>query len=164
MIPRLATFISIDPGFAESNGTGWCIFRDSRPVLAGLAVADDHGASLAIRCEQIRRKVPTQIAGLDLPRVIEHMKVYPGPQQKGDQNDLISLAYLEGVLAAGAPEVHLVVAREWKGNIPKDVLQTRIVKWMSSIGFAPELPRAKEKRGSVLEACGIGQYVLGRMR
>ena len=165
MIDHLTTFISIDPGFSKSNGTGWCIFVDSRPVLAGLATADDHDATLSVRCEQIRLKVPTHWGGgTPLPRVIEHMKIYPGPRQKGDQNDLIDLGYLEGVLAAGALEVRLLYAREWKGNVPKDVLQARIEARMREEGFKPELPKAEEKRGSVLEGIGIGYHVVGRMR
>ena len=166
------SFIAIDPGFAEANGTGWCMVLAGRISLFGLATADDHRASLAVRCEQVRRGVPTSYRPtgfsepVSLHRVIEHMRVYPGPQQKGDQTDLLNLAYLEGLLAAGAPSVELITARTWKGNVPKPVMQARIEKRVREDGLGwrlDEQPKAKEKRGSVLEACGLALFKLGRL-
>lgn len=165
MIPGLDNFVAIDPGFAKSNGTGVAIvvhraFIDLRIVRVG-------AGDLSVRAEQIRRQIPTHVphgAGhIELARVIEHMRVYPGPQQKGDQNDLLDLSYLEGVIGAGASVVHLVPARKWKGNMPKDKMQERILARLRQHApkFIDDLPKAKEARGSALEAAGLAFWTLG---
>lgn len=164
MIRDLQTFIAIDPGFAEKNGTGWCMVIDSQIRRLALAEAIDHKASLAIRARQIAAQIPAAVqigmVHTRLPRVIEHMRVYPGPQQKGDQNDLLDLAFLEGALSVD--DTRLVAARSWKGNTPKDIMQARIEQRLRRFGVdLSGLPRAKEKRGSVLEAGGLAIWAMG---
>ncbi len=168
MIPDLHTFVAIDPGFAKGNGTGWCLVVARQIYQLSLATATDHRASLATRAKQIAACIPASFRAtgftepIPLPRVIEHMRIYSGPQQKGDQNDLLDLAYLEGKLDEG--DVRLVPARTWKGNVPKDIMQTRIEKKLLALGVdLSGLPRAKEKKGSVLEAAGIALWVMGAL-
>lgn len=160
------TFLAIDPGFAKGNGTGWALFHETRLHAAGLA--DSTEPTFEARVREICAGIP---AYQPQPhRVIEHMRIYPGPQQKGDQNDLLNLAFLEGALALAAPSFELVPARAWKGNAPKSVVQERIAK-----RFVPGTEehrvfeeallkiRSVEKRGSVIEAVGLGLWRVKRL-
>ncbi len=165
MIHGLEHFVAIDPGFAEANGTGVAVVVHR--ALIDLRVERVGADDLSVRAEQIRKRIPTHVphgtGHIELARVIEHMRVYPGPQQKGDQNDLLDLAYLEGVIGAGASVVYLVPARKWKGTTPKEKMQSRILGRLQT--YAPQfidgLPKAKEARGSALEAAGLAFWTLG---
>lgn len=171
MIPNLpSVFMAIDPGFSKGNGTGWALFVNRQ--LHSLGLADSDEADFGARIREICAAVP---AFQPQPhRVIEHMRIYPGPQQKGDQNDLLNLAFLEGALALAAPSFSLVPARSWKGNAPKAVMQDRIVKRFDELAGGDPIEssiftnamqkiRSQEKRGSLIEAAGIGLWAVGRL-
>lgn len=171
MIPGLPpVFMALDPGFAKNNGTGWALFVNKQLHSAGLS--DSVEAAFPDRIREICAGIP--VYQPQPHRTIEHMRIYPGPQQKGDQNDLLDLAFLEGALAAAASSFSLVPARSWKGNVKKDVLQERISKRfditkggdpIESAVFhdAVQKIRSAEKRGSVIEAVGIGLWAVGRL-
>jgi len=66
--------------------------------------------------------------------------------------------------------VRLVPARSWKGNVPKNIMQDRIsarFELGSPEGrvFEDALLKlgAAEKRGSLIEACGLGLWTCGRL-
>jgi len=162
MIP--AAFLALDPGFSKSNGTGWALFVGGQLLAAGLS--DSTETDFRARIGEIVAGVPKTAPH----RVIEHMRIYPGPQQKGDQNDLLNLAFLEGALSRDAESYELVEARSWKGQVDKEIMQARIAKRFpiltpEGIVFDRALSkiRAREKVGSVVEACGIGLFRAGRL-
>lgn len=175
MIPIPDQLLAIDPGFGQKNGTGWAMFWGERwgcrLGACGLATSnvDDFEARVREICDGVPKNFVydgTSAASPVLPRFIEHMRVYPGPQQKGDQNDLLNLAFLEGALARDVPEWHLIEARIWKGNVPKDKMQDRIWGRLSpeekALVDATGI-KAAAKRGSLLDAIGLGLWVTKRL-
>lgn len=151
-------FISIDPGHAKSNGTGWAFFSNGELLQAGLADSDE--PDFVLRCKEIVAQIPYP----QVPRVVERMRVYPGPQQKGDQNDLLDLSILVGIIIANTPIVELYPARSWKGQVDKKIMQARIEKRLTSAEQA-RLPkmRSKDKYGSLLEGIGLGLWIAKRL-
>lgn len=100
--------------------------------------------------------------------VIEIPQVYPGQQQKGDQNDLILLAVMVGKFAERAKEqrfgVALVKPREWKGQLPKDVCWRRVRETLTPLEFSriPEL--SKSRAHNMHDAIGLGTWFQKRWR
>lgn len=98
--------------------------------------------------------------------VIEIPKIYPKAQQKGDQQDLITLAFQAGKLAqaTGAPTVHPVLPQTWKGQLPKDVCWLRCQALLTSeeLSLIPKL--APSILHNVQDAIGIGLWKLGRLK
>lgn len=87
-------------------------------------------------------------ANVPLPRtlVVEVPQVYAGSKQKGDPNDLIQLAGVLGALTGLFRCATVGYApREWKGQVPKDVHNRRILGKLS----------ASER--TILESCGVSQ-------
>ncbi len=79
---------------------------------------------------------------------------------KGDPNDLLELAYLEGsfqIIASDA--VKLVPARDWKGQVPKNVMKPRIQR---SLNERERTTVRDAIKG--LNASGIGLHHYGRLR
>jgi hypothetical protein len=86
-------------------------------------------------------------------------------RSKCDPNKLIKLAVLAGRLTAGTSWecVEQIYPITWKGNVPDQILYTRILNKLSLAErmVIPKLP--KSKLHNVLDAVGIGLYDLGRM-
>lgn len=98
--------------------------------------------------------------------ILERPQVYRQAQQKGDPNDLITLAiqlgrYVERLEAAGT-KTALVLPSAWKGQVPKDVHHRRIVAKLSpaeASRVASRLERvAESKRHNVLDAVGLAKW------
>lgn len=99
--------------------------------------------------------------------VIEQMRVYPGPQQKGDQNDLIEVAATVGAVCAGAywDQIRIVYPREWKGTTPKKIFAERIKSRLSEAELADvQVLKNKKQELDLWDAVGIGLFDLGRLR
>lgn len=106
--------------------------------------------------------------GVTLGRlVVEVPRVYPAANQKGDQNDLISVALVAGACAGGiaAEDVVTYYPREWKGTMDGDALIENYVKPGINPGEAKAviLPRAKGLAHNVWDSVGIGLHYLGRL-
>jgi hypothetical protein len=165
--------LSIDPGISPTSGTGWALFHQSGSSselrVAGLARPSD--GELVVRCRGIVEQVIRGIGDIVLNAlVLEHMVVYPLPRMKGDPNDLLALAVLEGVflgLPVPTSGVHLLPARAWKGQVPKEVIRDRIEAALAQ----PEREVLKgalagvngSVRHNVYDAVGLGLYALGRL-
>jgi hypothetical protein len=94
------------------------------------------------------------------------MHVYPGPQQKGDQNDLIAVATVVGAVCAGNrwESIRLVEPREWKGTIKKAIFAERIEGRLTTQEKETVLlPGNKKLALDVWDAVGIGLFDLGRL-
>ncbi len=100
--------------------------------------------------------------------IIEVPQVYPGQQQKGDQNDLINLAVVVGRYAEQATacgfRVMLVKPREWKGQLPKDVCWQRVRETLSTIELARMDKVPKSKAHNMHDAIGLGTWFQKRWR
>ncbi len=175
----MTRILTIDPGISAKSGTGWACFDGgtlplaSRLLKAGIAIASPE-QTLPEKCRGIIETVTKglQGAGAICPDVllIEHMVVYPMPRMKGDPNDLIDLAVLEGAfLAMPVPTAgtRLIEARAWKGQVPKKILQKRIESKLRPEELATFLACTKgvnaDRLHNVWDAVGIGLHWLGRL-
>jgi hypothetical protein len=96
--------------------------------------------------------------------VIEVPRVYPAAQQKGDQNDLISVALVAGAVAGRFRLVKTYYPRDWKGTIDADRLIEEWIKpRLSKIEWgAVTLPTANSLAHNVFDAIGIGLKFVDR--
>lgn len=100
--------------------------------------------------------------------VIEVPQVYPGQQQKGDQNDLIDLAVTVGRYAEHATShrfvVTLVKPREWKGQLPKDVCWQRVSETLTAHERENVARVPKSQAHNMHDAIGLGTWFQKRWR
>lgn len=162
-----AYLMAVDPGFSASSGTGWAFF--DRGALAACGVITPKSTRLAEKIEEIRNilddvgRMAVRVFVIEIPRV------YPGPRQKGDQNDIIDLAVVAGALIApNASEKLLVHPRTWAGTVPKKIRHERLLRKESEGGVLSAAERARfpggAKAHNAFDAVGIGLWAIGRGR
>lgn len=100
---------------------------------------------------------------MNLTRVIlEFPRIYPrAAQQKGDLNDLLDLAGVDGAIAglfSGCEILH-VFPSDWKGQVPKPIMTKRIYSKLSEA----EKAVLANKDHNTLDAVGIGLHHFGRL-
>lgn len=85
--------------------------------------------------------------------VIEHMQIYPGRKQKGDPNNLIKLAMIEGAIIGTVDhsQALLPTPRAWKGGVPKKIHHKRIRE---------RLPKLGKCSADAVDAVGLALYGL----
>jgi hypothetical protein len=100
--------------------------------------------------------------------IIEIPQVYPGQQQRGDQNDLIRLAVMVGRYADRATacgfRVTLFKPREWKGQLPKDVCWRRVRETLTLLELDNLEKLPKSKAHNMHDAIGLGTWFQKRWR
>lgn len=164
MKKRLVTrSYSVDPGL---GGTGWAEWRGKKaPTRVGVIAANRrHEDELAARCEDIAYALSEEIKWggglytqvhviLELP---QHMTSLKGIAAQAGA--VYKLAFLVGYLAKAVYPctVHVVTPGEWKGQLPKDVVQRRITKHLGE-----ETCRALNIRTHAWDAVGIGLWTSG---
>lgn len=96
-----------------------------------------------------------------LALVQEVMKVYP--KQKGDADDLLELNGVNGAIAALIPAstYQAYYARDWKGQVPKEIHNARVEAKLQS-QEAAVIESTPSLRHNVLDAIGIGLHYIGR--
>lgn len=156
------------------------VFSTVDPGLRGCGVAEFKGGEL-YRAAYIRNPVTSgrgydahsQLGGAVIDWIsacserviIEHPIVYPSSNNIGDPNDLLDVVAVGAAVAAGfnAGYIETVFPREWKGQVPKDVMTERISRAIT----AEERPRIEKCQASlmhnVLDAVGIGLHKLNRL-
>ncbi len=125
------TLLAIDPG---TKKIGWAFFSGKCLVRCGLSRVDavDGLGRLAL------------LHALNLPCA---------------QKDLIAVATVGAAVASMKCDfVRYVPAREWKGQVPKDIHHTRILDKLT----IEELPLASKANHDTLDAIGLGLFQLGR--
>ncbi len=141
-IPPGTSLVTYDPG----EWPGCALWQDGQLSGAG------KGKLFAYWC------------ACELPRI------YPMGKSKARPNDIIKLAVSAGRLTATWPEDRLiwVPPHEWKGQVPDKILYDRILSALSPEEFklleTCLMPHAKGKHHNILDAVGIGLYVLKRRR
>lgn len=149
---KLLTF---DPG----RMTGWARFVDNQLVEAGTMKPYEHGVRAAFEDADV-----PDIADLV---VIENPRWYPH-KTKGDVNELLDLAVLVGQLEGffEKTKVELVSPRTWKGTVPKEIHNRRVLAALrpEELAVLPKRPRAKDYDHNMTDAVGLGLWKLGRMR
>lgn len=166
------SFMTWDPGLSAKSGTGWSRF--TQPLgphfpheLESAGVIVVRGTTLEEKLSSLRNQAQNLLVW-DEPRYIEHMRIYPGPRQKGDQNDLVELAVAEGLLISIAREFTLVPPHTWTGTVPKE----KRAAWIMGDEDCKPLLNARERAildaipgkrvHNAIDAVGIGLWVTGR--
>jgi hypothetical protein len=97
--------------------------------------------------------------------VVEVPQVYTGQQNKGDANDLIDLAGVDGAIAAMAysgTEIIWYLPRSWKGTVPKPIHNKRV---MDKLALTEKVVVGHwSTNHNVIDAIGIGKFHLNQKR
>lgn len=153
-------FYAFNPGLAAASGTGLAEFRYGR--LTAVEVCAPQSARLEDKLAALRAW--RGVLALGAPVIIEHMRSYSFQRQKGDQNDLLDLAVVEGILIGDALEFELVEPRTWKGTRPKDVQAEKVTMPALKPEEAVLLGSVRGKRvHNAVDAVGIGLWALKRI-
>ena len=147
--------LGIDPGL---NATGLCLLNGPAGVATFATARVDAGLPLPLRAAEITCAARVFLGVLCAELlVVEHMQVYRQRKQKGDPNDLIDLAVLEGHLlcALRHKTAELPNPGQWKKGVDKAVHHERLRK------LHPWLPRMSK---DAMDAFGLAAYGLERIR
>lgn len=156
--------VSVDPGL---RGCGVAEWRDGKLNRAIYVRNTEKVARGPKAWNAMARAVWFELRGAENAPdpadeiVIEVMKVYRF--QKGDPADLIELSGVGGAIIAPSISAHGYLAREWKGQVPKDVMGSRIEAVLSETEKAAIEKCPKSLRHNVLDGVGIGLHHLGRL-
>ena len=148
--------IAIDPG----KVTGFAVFEAGK-LVGATACTEEQCLVLIENAAHISLRLSGDC-------IIEVPQVYPGQQQKGDQNDLIKLAVMVGSYAQKAREQKFRVTtfkpREWKGQLPKDVCWRRVRETLTpgELDNLEKLP--KSRAHNMHDAIGLGTWFQKRWR
>jgi hypothetical protein len=160
--------VSMDPG---KKLLGLAIFkRTTKELTRAVLIKGDEPALLGVAVADFLF-VEKPMRPKNLCFVSEYPQVYRF--SKGDPNDLLPLSECVGAVKAALLSHELIAGpeywatylpREWKGQVPKDVMVSRIQERLSKDERARvELPRAKSLSHNVWDAIGIGLKALGRL-
>lgn len=151
--------LAVDPGTKE---LGWCSMSttiDGHPVVvgAGLLRAKNFSAML--------EALPAFCAQWNIAElVVEMPKVYRRGEAKVDPADLILIAMVGGAVIGGVchTKTWTPLPSDWKGQVPKDVMQKRLKKLLSKRELETveqdlaDVPRGV--RHNVWDAIGIAMW------
>ena len=171
--------LAVDPGL---DGLGVALFRDLELVQAWYSPGPERrrtnglardGGGLLERGPRVWRNVANSIAWLnDDARtrpdrvVVELMKVYDGRAGFGrDAGDLLELSGVNGAVANCFPRADVggVLARDWKGQVPKPVMLERIRTWLGRRAWLDRVvvPEKAALVHNAIDAAGLGLVTLG---
>lgn len=95
--------------------------------------------------------------------VCEIPQVYRQSLHEGDPNDLIDVAVVAGVCLSCARESIAVRPHAWKGGVPKDIHNKRVLAKLDDAGRAlVAAVKPAAKRHNAIDGVGIGQWYLER--
>ncbi len=154
---------ALDPGM---RACGTAVFVEGTLVAAGLvrnAVVKDRG-------QVCWRGMAEAVVGwferwsLDV-FVTEYQQTYATRYQVGNQDDIIQLACTTGAIchAVAAKERVEYLPRQWKQQVPKDVMCARIESKLTAAEIATFEPMPKTLRHNAVDSVGIGLFYLGRL-
>lgn len=95
---------------------------------------------------------PSEICAVEVPQV------YAGRYAK----DLVDLAFAAGRITANYTNVRKVLPREWAGQVPKAIRHRKLLAKLSDAERAVLEGWSKSQLVDILDAVGIGLYVLNR--
>ena len=116
----------VDPGV---TCCGWAVYQGRKLIWCGLSRTKEKDLAQRARAhvDALSRLSPD--LSFDFDRVvIEKPQVYQQRFWEGDPGDLIDLAVVVGAVACAARKcaVSLVLPKEWKGQVPTEVLERRL--------------------------------------
>lgn len=141
--------VAIDPGAKQ---VGYAVFDAGVLAEAGLCKPGE----------------VSWLQGFDVI-VAERPQVYVQSRQKGDPNDLVTIALVAGEFVGAArafnPNVEVIYYKPstWKRNVPKEIHHERVQRALKQ-GEREQIKSApKSLLHNVLDAVGIGLFELGRL-
>ncbi len=156
--------LSLDPGI---RGCGVGLWEASKLVrcdyVKGAHATDSVLAAAFAMARQVRAWAPNDVSFLAL----EWPQVYRSGKQKGDNNDLLALAAVEGALVALFPDAAFEVFKpaQWKGQVPKNIMCRRIIEHLTveekKVYAGAEVIKSLEH--NMIDAVGIGLAALRRL-
>ncbi len=164
---EIGNFLTIDPGL---GGTGWALWsRETfddlcHPINSGSISFDRQDRpwwwtcnEIACRVAELARQMSVFNVYAELPKFMEGGK---GLATARD-GDLIKLTAVFGAIIGAAcnnqsRQFCPVPIQEWKGNMPKDVFEPRILAKLK--GWKPTTKTSHE-----IDAVGIGLFVKGHL-
>lgn len=154
------SLLSIDPGL---HAVGAAIWNDSRLIWAGLIKnSGEHRRTMVQSVEdKLRSKFPwPDTLAIEVPQV------YLASRSKGDPNDLIQLALVVGAFEQWfkAGFTFMYKPADWKGQVPKPIMEARISKRLSEEELSKIDKAPKSLMHNVWDACGIGLHHTGRLQ
>lgn len=149
--------LSIDPGVHHH---GCALWEDGELTAAWMTGRDNPLA------KEVARYIPIEIlTGI----AIEFMQIYGSTGVKKG-NDLLAVNFSAGravgeiQIQGFIEELTLYKPRDWKGQVPKDVMVRRIIKTLTPAERSRvELPSAESKQHNVWDGTGIGLKYWGRL-
>lgn len=157
----------VDPGVRYA---GLALFdpEDGGLVWAGLLRRDKGGHRLEGFLDDL---TPIKAGYLVVGGAVEHMRIRPETQRKGDQNDLVDVAFVAGSIGpALGTFLNPVTPETWKGQVPKEIMVRRV---MAKLSPAEHLAISWPSKGkepweglnhNVADAVGIGAWDLRGVR
>jgi len=156
----MRTLLAVDPGLSCSGVAVFDALDHSLQRAAPITALGRDRLQIPQRCLMMAAAIR---AYGDTPDylVCEWPQIYTSGKGKGDPNDLIPLAVICGMLAAQYPSasVYTYAPREWKGQVPKRVMVTRVLGRLSD----EELALLTTSDHNAIDAIGIGLWHLGRL-
>ena len=166
--------IAVDPGI---RGCGVALFGDGKllaceyvrnPVKKGADFDAVQALAKAVEAWLCRQPHIYTRDGDDTTRaVLEFPQVYTASKSKGDNNDLLPLAAVDGAIVAllGCP-AERVAPRDWKGTMAHEAVVHRVASRLdyaeTEILSAAEMRAGKTYGHNVTDAVGIGLHAVGR--
>lgn len=148
------TLLAVDPGTEQA---GFARFEGSRLVQAELI--KEKGSLKEYRAWRVAVRIgDLLVPGASL--VVEHPQVYA--RSPGDPDDLLALSLVVGGVLALHKGGEIVRPREWKGQVPKNLMTARILRQLEP--DERELCKKINDNHNVLDAVGIGLWKLKRFR
>jgi hypothetical protein len=154
--------MSIDPGL---RGCGVAFFTDSGVLEWASWVKNPTTKGRGPAAWDTMANEVRKIPYFEVTRKIfcEMPQVYPG-MPKTDVNDLLDLAGVLGAVTANASaEIFHCAPAEWKGQVPKAMMNERVMKLLST-GELLKVVSVGALDHNTYDSIGIGLFFLKRMK
>lgn len=161
----MSTLLALDPGL---RGCGVALFRQDRTLEWCAYVRSGSKALDLLGVLDMARAVVGWVTPHEVYQLaVEWPQVYVGSKQKGDPNDLIALAGVVAAVCTAFPTAGVTryKPRDWKGQVPKEVIEARVNKRLSDAERAvlDGCGCPKSLRHNAVDAVGIGLHALARL-
>jgi hypothetical protein len=162
--------LAVDAGL---DGLGVALYRDKELLQAWYSPGPKRRRTkidgTLERGPRVWRGVANSIAWLNAAEtrpdrvVVETMKVYAGRAGFGkDPADLVELSGVIGYVVALFPDAEIggVLARDWKGQVPKPIMLERIKGWLQRREWLDRVIDSGALTHNAIDAAGLGMVAL----
>lgn len=155
-------YASLDPGLNHCGVAVWINEELSSAELVRVKyqVATERAEKWRLMGHAVGKVIP---AGAHL--IVEVPQVYTRQHSKGDPNDLIDIAGVVGSVVSASFAVEVCwspVPHDWKGNLPKEVTERRVLNALRPAELAKIKPCPASLKHNVLDAIHLGLVYLQR--